>query len=84
MSVNKFIDLCKNQIVGYYASINVDIDKDNIHVLWQCKTIQNIKATLIGLDKDNLYFECTYNDDKNELYVDVYYKIDKIILSEVF
>ena len=84
MNVNKFIDLCKKQIVEYYALYNVDIDKDNVVVVWQCKTLQNIKATLIGLHKDNLYFECTYNGDKNELYVDVYDKIDKIVLREVF
>lgn len=84
MNVNKFIDLCKNQIVGFYALNNVNINKDNVLVVWQCKTIQNIKATLIGLHEDNLYFECTYNGDKKELYVDVYDKIDKIVLSEVF
>lgn len=84
MSVNKFINLCKKQIVEYYALNNVYIGTDNVVVVWQCKTLQNIKATLIGLHKDNLYFECTYNGDKNELYVDVYDKIDKIVLREVF
>lgn len=84
MIVNKFIELCKKQIVEYYALNNVDIDKDNVVVVWQCKTLQNIKATLIALHNDNLYFECTYNGDKKELYIDVYDKIDKIVLREVF
>ena len=83
MSENKFIDLCKKQIVEYYALNNVDIDKDNVVVVWQCKTLQNIKATLIALHKDKLYFECTYNGDKKELYIDVYDKIVKVVLREV-
>lgn len=34
MIVNNFIDLCKNQIVGFYALNNVDINKDDVLVVW--------------------------------------------------
>lgn len=84
MITNNLINLCKKQIIEYYALNNVYLNTDNVVVVvWQCKTLQNIKATLITLHNDNLYFDCTYNGDKKELYIDVYDKIDKVILKEV-
>ena len=39
-----------------------------------CKTLQNNKALLSTNKFDGLYFEITYNGDKEEAYVDVYSK----------
>lgn len=33
---------------------------------------------------DGLYYECTYNGDKNELYVDVYTKIENVCISKEY
>ena len=39
-----------------------------------CKTLQNNKALLSTNIYDGMYFECTYNGDKKELYIDAYKK----------
>ena len=40
---------------------------------------------LLRLDRiDGLYYECTYNGDKNELYVDVYTKIENVCISKEY
>ena len=40
--------------------------------VWSCKTLQNNKALLSTNISDGMYYECTYNGDKNELYFDAY------------
>ena len=42
--------------------------------IWCCKTLQNNKALLSTTLPDGIYYECTYNGDKKEMYVDVYKK----------
>lgn len=49
-------------------------------VIWKCKTIQNVKF-IVGTTFDNSIYELTLNGDKNELYIDVYEKTDKVILK---
>ena len=49
-------------------------------VVWKCKTIQNVKF-IVGTTFDNSIYELTLNGDKNELYIDVYEKTDKVILK---
>lgn len=79
MDNKKFIDLCKEEVMKY---VNEHLDKtdkkeitiDNVFVVWSCKTLQNNKALLSTTLFDGMYYECTYNGDKNELYFDAYKK----------
>lgn len=79
MDNEKFIDLCKEEVMKY---VNERLDKtdkkeitiDNVFVVWSCKTLQNNKALLSTTLFDGMYYECTYNGDKNELYFDAYKK----------
>ncbi len=79
MDNEKFIDLCKEEVMKY---ANEHLDKtdkkeitiDNVFVVWSCKTLQNNKALLSTTLSDGMYYECTYNGDKNELYFDAYKK----------
>lgn len=79
MDNEKFIDLCKEEVMKY---ANEHLDKtdkkeitiDNVFVVWSCKTLQNNKALLSTTLFDGMYYECTYNGDKNELYFDAYKK----------
>ena len=56
---------------------------DDFYVVWKSKTLQNWKC-LVSTDVVNgFYWEITYNGDKNEAYVDRYYKANnKVISSE--
>ena len=53
------------------------IDISDVFVVWFCKTIQNFKM-LLGTDdpNDKMYYEVTYNGDKDELYLDVYKQVE--------
>ena len=48
--------------------------KDDVFVIWYCKTLQNAKALLSTTVSDGMYYELTYNGDKKELYLDAYKK----------
>lgn len=70
MTENKFVQLCKKYISAEFY--NDKIKEDEIYVVWLCKILQNNKALLSTNNPDGLYFECTYNGDKKELYLDAY------------
>ena len=79
MNFNNFQDLCKEKVVEYFnakadKTDEVKITKDDVFVVWYCKTLQNVKALLSTTVSDGMYYELTYNGDKNELYLDAYKK----------
>lgn len=79
MDSKKFIALCVQEIIKYF---NERVDKTNkkelkeeeVFEVWNCKTLQNNKALLSTNVPDGMYYECTYNGDKKELYIDAYKK----------
>lgn len=79
MNFNKFQDTCKEKVVEYFngrvdKTDSTKITKDDVFVVWYCKTLQNAKALLSTTVSDGMYYELTYNGDKNELYLDAYKK----------
>lgn len=83
MSSEKFISLCKENVVEYFnehsdKTDNVLITQEDVYVVWYCKTLQNHKALLSTNISDGMYYELTYNGDKNELYLDAYKKWQNI------
>lgn len=80
MDNKEFVELCKAYIVGFtntrmnLNSINppVNITVDDVYVVWLNRTLQNNKALLSTTISDGMYYEVTYNGDKNELYFDAY------------
>ena len=80
MKNDEFITLCKQTIVNYFNSRkdctdkNGDITEDDVFIVWICKTLQNSKAMVSTTVSDGMYYELTYNGDKNELYLDAYKK----------
>ncbi len=75
------------QIVIDYFNSHVDvtnnekITKDNVYVVWFCKTLQNWKALVSTNVSDGMYYEITHNGDKDETYVDVYKKWDNFTVK---
>lgn len=79
MSSEKFISLCKENVVKYSnehsdKTDNMSITQEDVYVVWYCKTLQNHKALLSTNISDGMYYELTYNGDKDELYLDAYKK----------
>jgi hypothetical protein len=82
-----FEKACKNAIIQYYKengeiTDNVELSIKDVYVVWMCKTLQNSKALLSTTLYDGMYFECTYNGDKKEMYLDAYKKWKNIKIEE--
>ena len=78
MTNQEFIDYAKFKVQQWLWRNDDDMDgirADDIFVVWYAKTLQNHKA-LLGTRFANYYFECTYNGDKVEMYMDVYDKLE--------
>lgn len=77
MEQDKFINICIDEIVKYFneesdKSDNYTLTKGDVFVVWCCKTLQNNKALLSTTVSDGMYYEITYNGDKDEVYFDAY------------
>ena len=49
---------------------------EDVYIVWSCKTLQNNKALVSTTRSDGMYYELTYNGDKDELYFDAYRKLE--------
>lgn len=57
---------------------HVTFGRDEVYVVWFAKTLQNWKALLSTTLPDGMYYEVTFNGDKNEIYLDAYKKFDNV------
>lgn len=62
------------------TSAELLITTDEVHISWFSKTLQNWKALLITRAPNGIYYEITYNGDDKEAYIDVYQKIDNVVV----
>ena len=86
MSDKDFVKLCKSVLVDY---VNTHIDKtdkakitdEDVYIVWLCKALQNNKALVSTTLYDGMYYEITYNGDKEEAYVDAYKKWENFVVA---
>lgn len=74
----------KKLVEWYYKNYpDVDLDFDDVFIVWSCKTLQNYKCLAsTTVSGDGIYVEYTYNGDKQELYEDVYKKVTNTCITE--
>ena len=74
---DEMLDLCKDIVISYIEDNEpVKVTKDNVFIVWFSKTLQNFKALVSTTLSDGMYYELTYNGDKDELYLDAYKKLE--------
>ena len=81
MDNQKFVEFAKKAVVDNFNShkeiaAEGRLPPEDVFVVWLCKTLQNNKALLSTTVWDGMYYEVTYNGDKNEMYLDAYKKWD--------
>ena len=64
------------------------LDKTNgfpefdVFTVWKCKTLQNWKYLISSTLFDGMYYELTYNGDKEEWYLDAYKKFENKVIKD--
>jgi hypothetical protein len=84
-----FIDKAKN-IVYNYALIKLDVTdtpvkfsvEDDVYIVWFSKTLQNWKALVSTTLPDGRYYEVTYDGNLKRAYLDVYVKLDNVVVED--
>lgn len=67
-------------IVTNYITEHLDKADPETHfevfTVWKCKILQNWKFLMSSTLPDGMYYEITYNGDKQEWYLDAYKKFE--------
>lgn len=67
-------------IVNNYIKNHLDksdiAPKFETYIVWKCKALQNWKWLISSTLWDGMYYEVTFNGDKNEFYLDAYKKFE--------
>ena len=80
--INKNTMKLIKETVRDYTNEHIDktdkmqITVDDVYVVWFCKTLQNWKGLASTTVPDGMYYELTYNGDKDEMYLDAYKKFE--------
>lgn len=56
---------------------------NDVFIVWYCKTLQNHKALASSPMSGDMYYEVTYNGNRDEIYIDVYRKSDALKVQVV-
>ena len=85
MGSDEFCSAAIREIVEYvnnslYKRDLIVITPHDVYNVWYCKTLQNHKALFTTSLRDGVYFECTYNGNIDEMYIDVYKKAENIAI----
>ena len=87
MNEKEFRGKAINAVIDYFNTQTEVTDKNNyittedVYVVWECKTLQNNKAMLSTTISDGMYYEFTWNGDKNEGYLDAYKKWKNVLVK---
>ena len=68
------------KLVSDYIKEHLDksdkIPEFEVYIVWKCKILQNWKYLLSSTLPDGMYYELTYDGDKNRWYLDAYKKFE--------
>ena len=52
----------------------------DVYIVWKCKALQNWKWLIASTLFDGMYYEVTFNGDKQEFYLDAYKKFENRVV----
>lgn len=77
ISTNLVRDYAKNHL----DKSDGDVDF-NVYIVWKCKILQNWKYLISTTLSDGMYYELTFNGDKQEWYLDAYKKFENVCIKQ--
>lgn len=81
------MDITALKLVEEYIYEHLDKSDEpvefEVYTVWKCKTLQNWKYLISSTLSDGMYYEMTFNGDKNEWYLDAYKKFENRCIKMV-
>lgn len=56
--------------------------KFEVYIVWKCKALRNWKYLLSSSLFDGMYYELTYNGNREEWYLDAYKKFENRVIAD--
>lgn len=78
---NKAIKIVRAYIEEHLDKSDQKADYE-VYIVWKCKTLQNWKWLMSSTLFDGMYYELTYNGDKQEFYLDAYKKFENRVIAK--
>ena len=78
----KAIKIVTDYIIAHLDKSDI-VPPFDVFIVWKCKTLQNWKYLLSSTLFDGMYYELTYNGDKQEWYLDAYKKFENKVIVEI-
>lgn len=75
----KAIDIVLGYIQKHFDKTDKAISFE-IFIVWKAKILQNWKYLISSTLPDGMYYELTFNGDKNEWYLDAYKKFENKVI----
>lgn len=72
---SKVIEIVREYIINHLDKSD-SMPKFEVYIVWKAKILQNWKYLLASTLYDGMYYELTYNGDKDEWYLDAYKKFE--------
>lgn len=79
MGNTEFCNKAKELVYNYakeHTDVTDKVEDFDVYIVWNCYVLGNIKAMLSTTLTDGMYYEVTYNKEKNEIYLDAYKKFE--------
>ncbi len=74
------IEIVKNYIINHLDKSD-ELPEFDVYTVWKAKILQNWKYLLSSTLFDGMYYELTYNGDKQEWYLDAYKKFENQVIA---
>lgn len=76
----KAIMIVRDYIVQHLDKSD-EMPEFDVYTVWKAKILQNWKYLLSSTLFDGMYYELTYNGDKQEWYLDAYKKFENQVIA---
>lgn len=67
-----------------HADKSETLPEFDLFIVWKAKILQNWKYLISSTLPDGMYYEITFNGDKNEWYLDAYKKFENQVIQNDF
>lgn len=72
---SKALEIVRDYILSHLDKTD-EVPNFDVFTVWKCKILQNWKFLISSTLPDGMYYEITFNGDKNEWYLDAYKKFE--------
>lgn len=76
----KALKLVRNYVLSHLDKSDPNPNFE-VYIVWKCKTLQNWKYLISTTLYDGMYYELTFDGDKDQWYLDAYKRFENVVIK---